>query len=154
MTSLLSWLAAQRPWHIFAAVLLSSFIVAAFHASTNYPILMALGSLLGVILLFGYPLLIIFGFPEPYSTMVRRRTALAGVVLLLVALFAISFGAPQNQPEMPDWLGAVLGLPFVILLYAPFFIATSVIDERSSSPARTVGCCHQTICNRVAAVCV
>jgi len=115
---------------------------------------MALGSLLGVILLFGYPLLIIFGFPEPYSTMVRRRTALAGVVLLLVALFAISFGAPQNQPEMPDWLGAVLGLPFVILLYAPFFIATSVIDERSSSPARTVGCCHQTICNRVAAVCV
>src|SRR6185437_10571585 len=125
----------QRPWHIFAAVLLSSFVVAAFNASTNYPILMALGSLLGVILLFGYPLLIIFGFPEPYSTMVRLRTALAGVVLLLVALFAISFGAPQNQPEMPDWIGDVLGFLFVILISAPFLIAPSIIDERSSSQA-------------------
>lgn len=129
MPSLLSWLAAQRPWHIFSAALLTSFVGAAFNASTNHPVLTALGSLLGVLLLFGYPLLIIFGFPEPYSTLVRRRIALAGAVLLLVALLAVSLGAPQSRPEMPDWLGAVLGFPFVILLYAPFFIATSVIDD-------------------------
>ncbi len=98
------------------------------HASVGHPVLLALGVALNAAITWGYSFLVIFGFPEPYRTPWRRRIALASGALLCVVILAVAMTPPPGLP-MPEWLRVVLGLPLIALLFAPFFIATAVVDD-------------------------
>jgi len=78
--------------------------------------------------MFGYPLLVIFGFPPPYASRLRRGIAWGSSALLCIVVLA-SVLAPTYHFSLPNWLRVALGLPLTALLLAPFFIATSVVDD-------------------------
>jgi hypothetical protein len=119
----------QRPWQIFGAVLVLSITTAPLAASENSPLLMLLAGVLAVLILFGFALLIIFGFPEPYSTALRRRITIASITVLGIAILSASVPVLRQPVAMPEWERISIGLPLVALIYAPFFIATSVLGD-------------------------
>ncbi len=128
MDALLRWLSRQRPWQVLAVVLAISLVATPLGASATHPLLLLFSAVLGATIMFGYPLLVIFGFPAPYTTRLRSRIALGSCALLCIVVLATAL-APANYFSLPDWLRVALGLPLTALLFAPFFIATSVVDD-------------------------
>jgi hypothetical protein len=89
----------------------------------------AVGAVLSAAIIFGYPFVIIFGFPAPYSSVVSRRTSIVSV-LAVVTVCVASVVNWHTAPEAVDtWLGRLFGLIFALLLFAPFFVATHVLGE-------------------------
>jgi hypothetical protein len=119
----------QRPWRILGAVLLVSIMTAPFAASENHPLLILLAGVLGMLILFGFPLLIIFGIPEPYSTVLRRRITIVPITILGIAILSASVPVLSRPVAVPDWARITIELPLIALIYAPFFIATSVLGD-------------------------
>jgi hypothetical protein len=144
VNALLRWLSRQRPWKVFATVLMISLITSPLCASAAHPVLLTMSAVFGATVRFGYPILVIFGFPARYSTPLRRRIALCSGMLLCVLASAAAL-APSPHPQMPDWLRVTFGLPLTALLFAPFFIATGVIgDARRAVGQYLIGDCIST----------
>lgn len=129
MRKLLRWVSEQRPWRIFAAFALLSIGSAPLGASRHHPVLLMLAGITGVLCLFGYPFLIIFGFPKPYSTASSRGVALAAAVVLGLAVVTSMLELQIAQLSMPGWWQPLVCVPVVALVYAPFFLATAIIDN-------------------------
>jgi hypothetical protein len=143
MGALLRWVSRRRPWRVAASFLAISLVTAPLDASLSHPALLVVGAALGMVLTFGYPFLIIFGFPKPYATPSRRRIALASCALLLLAV--VTAAQPGLEFQMPEWLRFALGLLLGLMLFAPFFIATSVIgDARRTFGLYKLGDCIGT----------
>lgn len=149
MVSLLRWISDVRPWKVFATFFLSSLLTAPFRSSgPHHPVLFALGSVIGALLLFGYPVLITFGFPGPYSTAARRRITFSGAALVCIGVTAGSLGVLPASPTLPDWVKVVAGIPLLTLVYAPFFVATGIIDDarRAAGHYKVLDCIGTWIC--------
>jgi hypothetical protein len=168
MGALLRRLSRQHAWQVFAAALILSLLSAPLRASPTHPLLFLLSSALGAVLMFVYPILIIFGFPPPYSTPLRRRIAFISAGLLCAVIFSAAL-LPTAHLGLPDWLRVSLQLPLTVILLAPFFIATGVVDDarRALGQYRLGDCIGTWLCifsyplvgvfflqNRVAAVLV
>ena len=144
MGALLRWLSRQRSWQVFAAVVAIVCVTAPLGAPSTPPLLRVLSAGIGAVVMLGYPLLVIFGFPAPYSTPLRRQIALGSGALLCVVVLTMAL-APATSLTAPEWWQAALGLPLVSLLYAPFFLATSVVgDARRALGRYLLGDCIGT----------
>jgi hypothetical protein len=132
MAALLRWLSRRRPWQVLAAVIAISVVGAPLDASVTHPLLQSLSFALAAAVMFGYPLLVIFGFPAPYSTLSRRRVALGSVAVLCLICLATAM-APAALLAPPTWQRVVIGIPLVAMVYAPFFVATSIVDDAHRS---------------------
>ncbi len=109
-------------WRVWGALLGIYAICAILPPWLGRPITAAAG----VIVLVGYPFILIFGLPSDTLSRPSRMVALAAAILyaLLVAITALE-GADFRLPDsaVADVIGAAAGL----LCFAPFFLATSAL---------------------------
>jgi hypothetical protein len=85
--------------------------------------------------LFGYPFLLIFGFPAPYSTKAARQLSILSLsVLGLICIASLTFNplAPENQIT-GSWIKLVIGIPVDVLVFAPLFVATHILGQARRS---------------------
>ena len=136
MSGLLRWISRQRPWRVSATILAILFATARLAESHQHPLLIVSATVLGELVVIGYPLLVIFGFPSPYSTVLLRRSAWVSIVLLNAVALSGAFVSPTYRFD-PDWLRISLGIPLTAAMFAPFFIATAVIGDARRALGRT-----------------
>ena len=129
MSRVLLWLCRKSSGYVFALTWLV-FLAGATLTTSWLPVpIRAFGALMGTIVLFGYPFVLIFGFPAPYSTDISRRVSNLAVLVIIAACIAAAID-PHSHYEIPmSWPGALLGVPLAVLLFSPFFVATHVLGE-------------------------
>jgi hypothetical protein len=129
MPRVLLWLSRRSPVSIFAMTW-TVFLLGVYLNGNQLPWpARAVGAVLSTTIIFGYPFVIIFGFPAPYSSVASRRASILSV-LAVVTVCVASVVHWHTAPEAVDtWLGRLLGLIFALLLFSPFFVATHVLGE-------------------------
>jgi hypothetical protein len=129
MSDLLLWFSRKSPLFVFATtwvLILAGFVLSSLPLA--WPVRLV-GSVLGVTIIFGYPFLLIFGFPAPYSTVISRGLSVTALFVLIAASVALVVGSPPTQGEPVSWIATLLGFLFGILIFSPFFVATHVLGE-------------------------
>jgi hypothetical protein len=91
--------------------------------------LRGLGAAIASMLIFGYPFLIIFGFPPPHSSARSRRISAVSLMVLVVGCVVSPIAFPATPGAQASWPQALLAVPLVALIFSPFFIATHVLGE-------------------------
>jgi hypothetical protein len=129
MPRVLLWLSRKSSGSIFAMVWVIFLIGTVLNINRLPWPARAVGAVLGIAIIFGYPFLIIFGFPAPYSSKTSRRVSiLSGLVLIAACVASVI-----DRHAMPDasatWLRTLLGVPLGVLVFSPFFVATHVLGE-------------------------
>lgn len=128
MPALLNWVSHRPSWQVFALGVVLALVPMPRDPASGHLALSLLAAAIGAALVWGYPLLLIFGIPSPFSTKRRREIALMGLAVLgLVVLLAA--GGVATQFQRPEALRVVLGVPFAALLLAPSFIAACVVGD-------------------------
>jgi hypothetical protein len=89
----------------------------------------AIGAVLSTTIIFGYPFVIIFGFPAPYSSVTSRRTTILSVLAVVTACVASVINWHTAPEAVDTWLGRLFGLIFTVFLFSPFVVATHVLGE-------------------------
>ena len=129
MPRVLLWLSRKSPVSIFAV----TWAVFLFGVVLNgnqlpWPV-RAIGAVLSTTIIFGYPFVIIFGFPPPYSNVTSRRISILSVLAVVTVCVASVINWHTTPEAIDTWLGRLLGLIFALLLFSPFFVATHVLGE-------------------------
>jgi hypothetical protein len=133
MTDLLLWVSRKSSLFVLAMVWALALAGALFvNVQFPWPVRLV-GTVLGIFVLFGYPLLIIFGFPARYSTVISRGVSIAAVLTVVAAYIASIAGSPTSQPESVSGIQYVLGFLFGLFIFSPFVIATHVLGEARRS---------------------
>jgi hypothetical protein len=131
MSSALLWFSRKSPSAVFAmiwAVILLGWILDSVGPS---PIFRSVGAVISTMRLFGYPFLLIFGFPAQYSSKAARRLSILSLsVLGLICIASLIYNpsAPENQIT-GSWIKFVIGIPIDVLVFAPFFVATHILGQ-------------------------
>lgn len=129
MPSVLLWFSRRSSGSIFAVTCVALLIGTVLDIDRLPWPARAAGAVLSTTIFFGYPFVIVFGFPATYSSVTSRRI-LALSALVLVILCVGSVIDPHSTHEaVVTWPGRLLGLLFGVLAISPFFIATHVLGE-------------------------
>ena len=114
MSRTLLWLSRKSAGYILAlawAIVLIGYGLSAVDSS--WPVL-ALGGAFSGTALFGYPLIVIFGFPARYSSNLTRLVSLLASLSLVALCIASALVAHRNLDPSVPWflkpLGGVVGL--------------------------------------------
>ena len=129
MSGLLLWFSRKSPLFVFATTWV---LILAGCVLNSLPLawpVRLFGSVLGMTTIFGYPFLIIFGFPAPYSTVISRGLSVTGLFVLIAAYVALVVGSPATQRVPMSWIATFFGFPLAIFIFSPFFVATHVLGE-------------------------
>jgi hypothetical protein len=129
MSRVLIWLSRKTATSIFA-VTLAALVLGTVLGLDPFPWpLRAAGVALSTTTIFGYPFVIVFGFPAPYSSVTSRRVSILAVVAAVTACIASVIDI-RLAPEVVDtWPGRVFGFLFGVLIFSPFFVATHVLGQ-------------------------
>jgi hypothetical protein len=129
MPRVLLWLSRKSPISIFAMTWIVFLLGVGLNSNQLPWPARVVGAVLSTTIIFGYPFVIIFGFPAPYSSVASKRTSILSVLAVVTACVA-SVANWHTAPEAVDtWLGKLFGLIFALLLFSPFFVATHVLGE-------------------------
>jgi hypothetical protein len=108
----------------------------------------AVGTAISTMILFGYPFLLILGFPAPYSSKTTRRFSILSLSVLGLICIASSIDSlsMNENPITTPWIKFIIGVPIEVLVFAPFFVATHVLGEARRSlgtykPFDSIGAC-------------
>jgi hypothetical protein len=128
LTPVLIWLSSKSPRFIFALAWTAILIDGVFALSPFWP-LRLIGSAIGIAIVFGYPFLIVFGFPPPYSNKTSKRISALSLAVL-AGICITSEIDPKLLPTIsPPWARTLVGIPLICLVFSPFFIATTVLGR-------------------------
>jgi hypothetical protein len=107
-----------------------------------------LGATISAMIVFGYPFLLIFGFPAPYSSKITRRFSIVSLAVLSLICIASSIESPwmDEDPITTSWVKITIAVPVQVIVFAPFFVATHVLGEVRRSlgiykPFDSIGAC-------------
>ena len=148
MANILLWFSRRSSGAVFAmiwAVILLGWILD--RAGLPVP-LRAVGAGISTMILFGYPFLLIFGFPAPYSSKTTRRFSILSLSILgLICIASSTDSLSMNEnPITTWWIKIIIGVPINVLVFAPFFVATHVLGQVRRSlglykPFDSIGAC-------------
>ena len=99
------------------------------------PIFRSVGAVISTTILFGYPFLLIFGFPAQYSSNAARRLSILSLsVLGLICITSLIYdpSEPENQIT-GSWIKFIIGVPIDVFVFAPFFVATHILGQARRS---------------------
>jgi hypothetical protein len=129
MSSVLLWLSHKSSRYVFALAWVAIIVDLLFSLVSHLWPMRFASALLGVAVMFGYPFIIIVGFPAPYSSQASRVTSILALLVLFGACVA-SAVEPSATPILPEpWIGTVISIPLVALLFSPFFVAAHILGE-------------------------
>ena len=129
MSHILLWLSRRSSLSVLALTW-AVYVVGSFLTFVQLPWpLRGLGAAIASTFIFGYPFLIIFGFPSPHSSARSRRISAVALMVLVVGCVVSPIAFPAKPLAQASWPQAVLGVPLVALIFSPFFIATHVLGE-------------------------
>jgi hypothetical protein len=129
MPRVLLWLSRKPPGSIFAVTLTVVLLRTVFSIyRLPWPV-RAVGAVLSTIIIFGYPFVIIFGFPAPYSSVMSRRISILSVLAAITVCVASVIDLHTAPDALNTWPGRLFGLFFGVLIFSPFFVATHVLGE-------------------------
>jgi hypothetical protein len=89
----------------------------------------AVGAVLATTIFFGYPFVIVFGFPATYSSVTSRRIMVLSALVLVIVCVGSVIDPHSTHEAAATWSGRLFGLLFAVLVISPFFIATHVLGE-------------------------
>ena len=148
MSSTLLWFSRRSSSAVFAmiwAMILLGWMLE--RAGSPVP-LRALGATISAMIVFGYPFLLIFGFPAPYSSKITRRFSIVSLAVLSLICIASSIESPwmDEDPITTSWVKITIAVPVQVIVFAPFFVATHVLGEVRRSlgiykPFDSIGAC-------------
>jgi|ERR1700733_2399559 len=129
MSRVLIWLSRKSAASIFA-VTLAALVLGTVLGLDRFPWpLRAAGAVLSTTVIFGYPFVLVFGFPAPYSSVTSRRISILAILAVVTACIA-SVTDIHSAPQAVDtWPGRLCGLLFGALIFSPFFVATHVLGQ-------------------------
>jgi len=129
MSRVLIWLSRKSAASIFAVTLAALFLGTVLGLYRFPWPVRAAGAVLSTTIIFGYPFVLVFGFPAPYSSVTSRRVSILAILAVVIACIASVIDI-QSAPQAVDtWLGRVFGLLFGVLIFSPFFVATHVLGQ-------------------------
>lgn len=135
MDKILLWFSRKSSSAVFAmiwAMILLGWILD--HVGLPVP-LRAVGAAITTMVLFGYPFLLIFGFPAPYSSKTTRRfsilsLSISGLICIASSIDSLSMNGTSIAT---GWIKIIVGVPIDVLVFAPFFVATHVLGQARRS---------------------
>lgn len=121
MPDVLIFVSRQSSRRLFALIWAILLVGAVCSARGAPPFIRGLAALIGVLVLYGYPFLIILGFPEPYSTPISRGVATLVAVLLVFACVVSAIPVDRRHE--------ITGLPGILELMS------NLVYERDQAAA-------------------
>jgi hypothetical protein len=129
MPRVLIWLSRKSAASIFA-VTLAALVLGTFLNLDRFPWpVRTIGAVLSTAIIFGYPFVIVFGFPAPYSSVTSRRVSILAVIAVVTACVASVIDIHAAPEAVDTWSGRLVGLLFGVLIFSPFFFATHVLGQ-------------------------
>jgi hypothetical protein len=129
MPRVLIWLSRKSAASIFA-VTLAALLLGSVLNIDRFPLpVRAVGAVLSATIIFGYPFVIVFGFPAPYSSIISRRISIVAVIAVVIACVALVIDVKAAPGAVETWPRRLLGLLFAFFLFSPFFVATHVLGQ-------------------------
>jgi hypothetical protein len=129
MRSILLWLSRKSSSYVFALAWAVILVDSLFSLVPQLRLMRFAATLLGLAVMFGYPFIIVFGFPRPYSGQKSRVTSFLALLVLIGACVTSVVDPSAISPAPVSWMGALAGIPLVALIFSPFFVATHVLAE-------------------------
>ena len=129
MSRVLIWLSRRSPASIFA-VTLAALVLGTVLGLDRFPWpLRTAGAALSTTIIFGYPFVIVFGFPAPYSSVISRRVSILAILVVVTACIASVIDIHSAPKAVDTWPGRLFGLLFGVLIFSPFFVAIHVLGQ-------------------------
>jgi hypothetical protein len=129
MPTILLWLSRKSSRYVFGLAWAVILIDLLFNLVPHLRLTRFAAALFGLAVMFGYPFIIVFGFPRPYSSQKSRVTSVLAL-LVLIGVCVASMVDPTAIPPAPtSWIGTLVGIPLIALIFSPFFVATHVLAE-------------------------
>jgi hypothetical protein len=129
MPRILLWLSRKPSLAIFVTAW-ACFLVGAVLSNDRQPWLARMiGAVAIAAVTFGYPFLIIFGFPAFYSARTSRLLSLLALLVIAAAYIASANGPTITNDTSPTWLLTLLGGALAGLIFSPFIVATHVLGK-------------------------
>jgi hypothetical protein len=129
MSRVLIWLSRKSAASIFA-VTLAVLVLGTLLGLDRFPLpLRATGAVLSETVIFGYPFVLVFGFPAPYSSVTSRRVSILAILAVVTACVASVADIHSAHQAVDTWPGRLFGLLFGVLIFSPFFVATHVLGQ-------------------------
>jgi hypothetical protein len=129
MPRVLIWLSRKSAASIFGVTSAALFVGILLNVERSLWLTHAVGAALSTIAIFGYPFVIIFGFPAPYSSVTSRRVSILAVLAALTACIASVIDIHATANAVDSWPARLFGLLFATLIFSPFFVATHVLGQ-------------------------
>ena len=129
MTRILLWL-SRKPSLLIFVMVWACLLVGAILSNDRQPwIARAIGATAIAAVTFGYPFLIVFGFPARYSGKASRLVSLLALIVIGAAYIASANGPTIAHEGLPAWLLMFLGGTFAGLIFSPFIVASHVLGK-------------------------
>jgi hypothetical protein len=129
MPRILLWL-SRKPSLLIFVMAWTCLLVGAILSNDRQPWLARMiGTVAIAAVTFGYPFLIIFGFPAFYSGKASRLASLLALLVIAGAYIASANGPTIAHDTSPAWLLTLLGGALAGLIFSPFIVATHVLGK-------------------------
>jgi hypothetical protein len=135
MSSALLWFSRKSPSAVFAMIWAMILLGWILDSAGPSPIFRSVGAVISTTIFFGYPFLLIFGFPAQYSSRAARRLSILSLsVLGLIYIASLMYdpSAPENQIT-GSWIKFIIGVPIDVLVFAPFFVPSHILGQARRS---------------------
>jgi hypothetical protein len=151
MLRILLWL-SRKPSLATFVMTWTCFLVGAIlsNGAQPWPVRM-IGAVAIAAITFGYPFLIVFGFPALYSGKTSRLVTFLSFLVIAAAYLSSASSATMALDASPTLLRTLLGAAFAGLIFSPFIVATHVlVNVRRKlgvhKPLDSIGLCIALLC--------
>src|SRR5260370_33639163 len=110
MPRVLLWLSRRSPGSIFAVTCIVLLIGTVVDIDRSPSLVRAAGAVLSETIIFGYPFVIVFGFPSTYSSVTSRRIMALSALVLLILCIGSAIDPHSTQAAVVTWPGKLLSL--------------------------------------------